>query len=161
MPQIPPPVPLITYGIMTEELFIREIRIDVAVGRGNSDSRMRSFDVIMPLKLQWNKMLIYGLWDHIQDLLHNTIYMHNTIWCFSYWITINKWKKSYKNILIAVHWPTSRLIVMCLALSFKVQHCTFSEWPALYTKFGSVNLYSERETILIIKLVICIITNKI
>ena len=40
------------YGIMTEELFIREIRIDVAVGRGNSDSRMRSFEVIMPLKLQ-------------------------------------------------------------------------------------------------------------
>ena len=31
------------YGIMTEELVIREIRIDEAAGRGDSDSRMASF----------------------------------------------------------------------------------------------------------------------
>ena len=47
------------YGIMTEELFIREIRIDKAAGRGNSDSRMTSFEVIMALKLQSTKILIY------------------------------------------------------------------------------------------------------
>ena len=40
------------YGIMTEELVIREIRIDEAAGRGDSDSRMTSSSVIMPLKLQ-------------------------------------------------------------------------------------------------------------
>ena len=41
------------YGIMTEELFISEIRIhDEAAGRGDSDSQMTSFEVIMPLKLQ-------------------------------------------------------------------------------------------------------------
>ena len=40
------------YGIMTEELVIREIRIDKAAGRGNSDSWKTSFEVIMPLKLQ-------------------------------------------------------------------------------------------------------------
>ena len=38
--------------IMTEELFIREIRIDKAAGRDDSDSRMTRFEVIMPLKLQ-------------------------------------------------------------------------------------------------------------
>ena len=37
---------------MTEELIIPEIRIDKAAGRGISDSRMTSFEVIMPLKLQ-------------------------------------------------------------------------------------------------------------
>ena len=37
---------------MTEELVIDEIRINEAAGRGNSDSRMISFEVIMPLKLQ-------------------------------------------------------------------------------------------------------------
>ena len=37
---------LILYGIMTEELVIREIRIDEAAGRGDSDSRMTSFEVI-------------------------------------------------------------------------------------------------------------------
>ena len=31
---------------MTKELVIREIRIDEAVGRGDSDSRMTSFEVI-------------------------------------------------------------------------------------------------------------------
>ena len=46
------------YGIMTEELVIREIRIDEAAGRGDSDSRMTSFEVIMPLKLQSTKILI-------------------------------------------------------------------------------------------------------
>ena len=46
------------YGIMTEELVIREIRIDEAAGRGDSDSRMTSFEVIMPLKLQSTKTLI-------------------------------------------------------------------------------------------------------
>ena len=39
------------YGIMTEELFIREIRIDEAASRGDSDSRMTCFEVIMPLKV--------------------------------------------------------------------------------------------------------------
>ena len=34
---------------MTKELVIREIRIDEAAGRGDSDSRMTSFEVIMPL----------------------------------------------------------------------------------------------------------------
>ena len=37
------------YGIMTKELVLREIRIDEAAGRGDSDSRMMSFEVIMPL----------------------------------------------------------------------------------------------------------------
>ena len=37
----------IRYGIMTEERVIREI--DEAAGRGDSDSRMTRFDVIMPL----------------------------------------------------------------------------------------------------------------
>ena len=36
------------YGLMTEELVIREIRIDEAAGPGDSDSRR----VIMPLKLK-------------------------------------------------------------------------------------------------------------
>ena len=49
------------YGIMTEELVIREIRIDEAAGRGNSDSLMTSFDVIMPLELQSTKILIYSI----------------------------------------------------------------------------------------------------
>ena len=46
---------------MTEELVIREIRFDKAAGRGDSDSRMTRFDVIMPLKLQSTKMLIYDI----------------------------------------------------------------------------------------------------
>ena len=41
----------IRYGIMTEELVIRKIRNDEAAGRGDSDSRMTSFEVIIPLKL--------------------------------------------------------------------------------------------------------------
>ena len=49
------------YGIMTEELVIREIRIDEAAGRGDSGSRMTSFEVIMPLKLQSTKILIYSI----------------------------------------------------------------------------------------------------
>ena len=51
----------ILYGIMTEELVIREIRIDEATGQGDSDSRMTSFEVIMPLKLQSTKILIYSI----------------------------------------------------------------------------------------------------
>ena len=43
------------YGIMTEELVIREIRIDEAAGRGDSDLQMTCFEVIMPLKLQSTK----------------------------------------------------------------------------------------------------------
>ena len=39
----------------------REIRIDEAAGRGDSDSRMTSFEVIMPLKLQSTKILIYSI----------------------------------------------------------------------------------------------------
>ena len=46
------------YGIMTEELVIREIRIDEATGRGDTDSRNTSFEVNMPLKLQSTKILI-------------------------------------------------------------------------------------------------------
>ena len=34
---------------MTEERVIREIRIDEAAGRGDSDSGMTHFEVIMPL----------------------------------------------------------------------------------------------------------------
>ena len=39
---------------MTEEIAIREIsfRIDEDAGRGNSDSGVTSFKVIMPLRLQ-------------------------------------------------------------------------------------------------------------
>ena len=37
---------------MTEELVIHEFRINKATGRRDSDSRMTSFEVIMPLKLQ-------------------------------------------------------------------------------------------------------------
>ena len=40
------------FVIMTEDLVIHEIRIDEAAGRGDSDSRMTSFEAIMPLKLQ-------------------------------------------------------------------------------------------------------------
>ena len=64
------------YGIMTEELVIREIRIDEAAGRGHSDLRMTSFEVIMPLKLQSTEILIYSILD-IKSVLHCTIYMHN------------------------------------------------------------------------------------
>ena len=49
---IAPALCSVMYGIMTEELVIREIRIDEAAGRGDSDSRMTSFEVIMPLKLR-------------------------------------------------------------------------------------------------------------
>ena len=37
---------------MTKELIFSEIRIDEAVYRGHSDSRMTSYEVIMPLTLQ-------------------------------------------------------------------------------------------------------------
>ena len=37
---------------MTEERVIREIRSDEAADRGDSDSWMTRFEVIMPLKLQ-------------------------------------------------------------------------------------------------------------
>ena len=47
--------------IMTEEFVIHEIRIDVAAGRDDSDSRMMSFEVIMPLKLQSTNILIYSI----------------------------------------------------------------------------------------------------
>ena len=46
------------YGTMTEDLVTREIRIDEAAGRGDSDSWMTSFEVIMPLKLQSTEVLI-------------------------------------------------------------------------------------------------------
>ena len=62
---------------MTEELVIREIRIDEAAGRGDSDSRMTSFEVIMPLKLQSTKILIYSI-RAIKSVLHHTISMQNT-----------------------------------------------------------------------------------
>ena len=44
------------YGIMTEELVVCEIRIDEDAGPGDSDSRMSSFEVIMPLELQSTKI---------------------------------------------------------------------------------------------------------
>ena len=56
---------------MTEELIIREIRIDEAAGRGDSDSRMTSFEVIMPLKLQSTKILIYYWGNKIRVALYN------------------------------------------------------------------------------------------
>ena len=46
---------------MTEELIIREIRIVSAAGRDDSDSQMTSFEVVMPLKLQSTKILIYSI----------------------------------------------------------------------------------------------------
>ena len=62
---------------MTEELVICEIRIDEAAGQGDSDSRMTSFEVIMPLKLQSTKISIYGT-RYIKSVLHYKISMHNT-----------------------------------------------------------------------------------
>ena len=62
---------------MTEELVIHEIRIDEAAGRGDSDSRMTSFEVIMPLKLQSIKILILSVLD-IKSVLHYTVSMHDT-----------------------------------------------------------------------------------
>ena len=41
---------IIMCGIITENV-IREIRIDEGAGQGDSDSRMTSWEVIMPLKL--------------------------------------------------------------------------------------------------------------
>ena len=49
---------------MAKELVIPEIRIDQAVGRSNSDSRMTSFEVIMPLRLQSTMKAL------LQDVLH-------------------------------------------------------------------------------------------
>ena len=49
---------------MTEELVIR---IDEAAGRGDSDSRMTSFEVIMPLKLQ---STMKALFRPLEDALH-------------------------------------------------------------------------------------------
>ena len=53
----------ILYGIMTEERVIREIRIDEAAGRGDSDSRMTCFEVIMPLKLQSTDQVCFMILD--------------------------------------------------------------------------------------------------
>ena len=47
----------IMYGIMNEELIIREIRIDEAADRGDLGSRMTSFGVI--IKFLSTKILIY------------------------------------------------------------------------------------------------------
>ena len=44
---------------MTEKLAISEIRIDEAAVRGDPDSRMTSFEVIMPLKIQSTEILIF------------------------------------------------------------------------------------------------------
>ena len=46
---------------MIEELIIHEIRIDEAACRGDSDSRMTSFKVIMSLKLQSTIKALYHL----------------------------------------------------------------------------------------------------
>ena len=58
---------------MTEERVIREIRIAKAAGQGDSDSRMTRFEVIMPLKLQSTKILIYSrpILDKICAALNN------------------------------------------------------------------------------------------
>ena len=48
-------------AIMTKELVIREIRINEGAGRGDSDSPMTCFEVIMPLKLESTKILIYSI----------------------------------------------------------------------------------------------------
>ena len=69
---------VIIYGIMMEELIIREI--NKAAGRCDSDSQMTSFEVIMPLKLQSTKILINSIWDMI-SLLHYSISMHNMSYC--------------------------------------------------------------------------------
>ena len=73
---------IIWYGIMAEERVIREIRIDEAAGRGDSGSQMTRFEVIMPLKLQSTKILIYSrpISDIkiYRDIIYNTISMHNT-----------------------------------------------------------------------------------
>ena len=90
------------YDIMTEELVISEIRIDEAAGWGDSDSRMTSFEVIMPLKLQSTKTQIYSIWD-IKYALHYTISMHNAS-CpivrsvVLYWLVIreNEWRVETK-----------------------------------------------------------------
>ena len=70
---------------MTEELVIRQIRMDEVAGRGDSDSRMMSFEVIMPLKVQSTKILIYSIWDvtsvhiySIWDIISVYMHMHNT-----------------------------------------------------------------------------------
>ena len=65
--------------MMTEERVIREIRIDEATGRGDSDSRMTCFEVIMPLKLQSTKTLIYSVGDQIKSLLHYTISIRTVV----------------------------------------------------------------------------------
>ena len=87
---------------MTEELVIREIRNDEAAGRGDSDSYMTSFEVIMPLKLQSSKILIYSIWD-IKSVLHYTISMHYTKCPIVrnvalYWLVIreNEWRVETK-----------------------------------------------------------------
>ena len=46
---------------MTEELVIRDIRIDEAAGWGDSDSPMTSYEVTVPLKLQSTKILINSI----------------------------------------------------------------------------------------------------
>ena len=63
---------------MTEERVIREIRIDEAAGRGDSDSRMTYFEVIMPLKLQSTELLINSIGDQIKPALHYTISIHTS-----------------------------------------------------------------------------------
>ena len=50
---------------MTEELVIREIRVDDAAGQGNSDSWMTSLEIIMPLLTPIN---YESLWDALHCL---------------------------------------------------------------------------------------------
>ena len=47
---MPSKTPVIMYGIISKELIILVIGIDEASGRGDSDSQMPSFEVIMSLK---------------------------------------------------------------------------------------------------------------
>ena len=51
---------------MTEELVIREIRVDDAAGQGNSDSWMTSLEVIMPLLTPIN---YESLWDEMRCIV--------------------------------------------------------------------------------------------
>ena len=114
---------------MTEERVIREIRIDEAAGRGDSDSRMTCFEVIMPLKLQSTKILIYNVWDRIKSLLHYTISIRTVIRNDKIVIYQLKRKCHIKtNIFIAAPFIISRYIVMCLTLLNNVQLNWVNRW---------------------------------
>ena len=57
---------------MTEELVIREMRIDEA-----TDSGMTSFEVIITFKLQSTEILIYSICYRMKSVFHYRISKHN------------------------------------------------------------------------------------